>query len=104
MRQSSTKRKFEKDVYDRASEFVKRQKRFKYDVAEIIFVCCPSADIDPSFIATLLGSCDSKVAINHHWAPLSKFSSRKVWYGAVATFSIEAYARVAVDTIQSEHR
>lgn len=106
------KRKFEGDEYDeiadRSFPFVKKrfkeEKKFKYNVSEVIFVCSPSADVDPSFITTLFQSYDRKVTINHHWAQLSLSSSFKVWYGALATFSSEISARVAVDNIQRKCR
>lgn len=112
MSQIATKRKYERDEYDeicdRKFTSVKRRyiqkKKFMYDVPEVIFVCSPSAEIDPSFIATLLASYDPNVVLNHHWAPLSPSPARKVWYGTLATFSSETFARIAVHRIQRKHR
>lgn len=105
MSQLSTKRKFVSDESDEITmKRYKEEKKFKYEVSELIFVCSPSIEVDPSFIVNLLLSYDPQVVINHHWAPLSRSSSLKAWYGAVATFSSEAFAKIAVDSIQRKHR
>lgn len=110
MKQLSRKRKFKSDendeISDRASKFVKKifiDENFKFRDSEAIFVYCPSVDVDPSFVANVLGSHDPKVLINNRWAPLSPSSSLKVWYGALATYTCATFARVAVENIQRKH-
>ena len=39
---------------------------FYYPVSHVIVVWCPSAEVDPGFTATKLGSRDPEVLINNH--------------------------------------
>ena len=106
----SPKRKF--DCFDQATDntFETARKRykqeinFKYEVSNVIFVYSLSAVVDPSFVSTLLISYDRYVHINNHWAPVSSSSSLKVWYGALAKYSCENFAKAVANNIQAKYR